>query len=232
MLVHSPLVGPFTWVLVANELEQRQLKAIVPALTTKPSSDTPYWKQHAAAVAQSIQMLPLDEPVVLVAHSGAGMLMPAIRQQTARPIVGYIFVDAGIPQDGKSRLDLFDKEGAAQFRLSAIDCLLPTWTNSDLAEVIPDDQIRTLFVAELKPLPLAVYDEPIPVFDGWPDAPCAFIAFVHAETYVYEDALRYAEQQNWPCVKIRGMHFHMLVDPLAVADALLSVIGQIGPGTT
>lgn len=229
MLVHSPLVGPFTWALVAQEIERRQTRAIVPTLTSGLAKVTPYWKQHAEAVAQTIQTLPPDEAVVLVAHSGAGMLLPVIGQAIGRPVAGYIFVDAGIPQDGKSRLDLFsNKELAEQFRRSAINGLLPTWTNSDLAEVIPDDQTRARFVADLKPLPLAVYDEPIPVFEGWPDAPCSFIAFISADEYAYADSLRHAEQQNWPCVKIEGMHFHMLVDPVAVADALLSVSGEMG----
>lgn len=233
VLVHSPLVGPFTWALVAEELERKQTRAIVPFLTSELAKDTPYWKQHAGTVAQAIQALPPDESVILVAHSGAGALLPAIRQASNRPIAAYIFVDAGIPKDGKSRLDLFfDAEAAEQFRRSAINGLLPTWTDSDLAEVIPNDHTRAQFVAELHPLPLAVYEEPIPVFEGWPDAPCSFIAFTSADEYVYADSLRHAEQQGWPCAKIKGKHFHMLIDPVAVADALLSVTGELGLVTT
>jgi len=228
VLVHSPLVGPFTWALVSDVLERRQLKAIVPVLTTKPSKDTPYWKQHADAVAQAIQALPPDEAVVLVAHSGAGMLLPAIQERADRQVGGNIFVDAGIPRDGKSRLDRFDHEAAEKFRRSSIGGLLPTWTDADLVEVIPNDQTRARFVADLKPLPLPVYDEPIPVFEGWPDAPCAFVAFISADEYIYADSLRHAEQHRWPCAKMEGMHFHMLVDPVAVADALLRVTRQMG----
>ncbi|MEO6456669.1 MAG: hypothetical protein ABIO92_00120 [Chloroflexia bacterium] len=228
ILIHSPLVGPFTWALVAKEFEQRQIKVVVPSLTSNPGSDVPYWKQHAYAVARSTQTLPPDEAVVLVAHSGAGMLLPAIRQVMGRPIAGYIFVDAGIPQDGKGRLDRFEHEAAEQFRRSAIDGLLPTWTDADLAQVIPDDQTRARFVADLKPLPLAVYEEPIPVFDGWPDAPCSFIAFRSDDEYVYADSLRHVEQQRWLSAKMVGMHFHMLVDPVAVVDALLSVTREMG----
>ncbi len=69
------------------------------------------------------------------------------------------------------------------------------------------------------------------MFAGWPDAPCAFIAFIspgEPGEYVYADSLHHAEQQTWPCAKIEGMHFHMLVDPVAVADALLSVTRELG----
>ena len=155
------------------------------------------------------------------------MLLPAVREALDGPVAAYIFVDAGIPQDGKSRLDLF-ASGAAQFRQSAVGGMLPTWTDPDLAEVIPDRHTRSRFVADLHPMPLAVYDEPLPVFNAWPDAPCAFVAFISEEPYVYEDSLRHAEQHNWPCAKIRGMHFHMLVEPAAVAEALIEVAGKMG----
>jgi hypothetical protein len=231
VLVHSPLVGPFTWALVAQELERRHMKAVVPSLLSAPDSTIPYWMQHAHTVANSFQALPPSEQVILVAHSGAGMLLPAIREASGRQIDGYIFVDAGLPQDGKSRLDLFDKYAGEQLRRSAVRGLLPTWTDEDLVEVIPDPQVRARFVADLRPLPLAVYQEPLPVPAGWPDAPCAFVAFTNGEGYVYQDVLNHAEQQGWPCVKIEGMHFHMLVDPVAVTDALLSVTTQMGLAT-
>src|SRR5207249_3404078 len=106
-----------------------------------------------------------DEPCVLVGHSGAGALLPAIREALGRPVFAYVFVDAGIPQDGMSRLDQFSsQEEAEQFRQAAVDGLLPTWTEDDLAHLIPDAETRRRFVSELRPLPLAVYEEPIPVF--------------------------------------------------------------------
>ena len=46
------------------------------------------------------------------------------------------------------------------------------WTGDELRDAIPDDATRRAFVAELHargPLPLAVYEEPLPVFDGWPE---------------------------------------------------------------
>ena len=33
--------------------------------------------------------------MILAGHSGAGPLLPAIRQATGRAIAGYLFVDAG-----------------------------------------------------------------------------------------------------------------------------------------
>jgi hypothetical protein len=156
------------------------------------------------------------------------MLLPAIRQVTGRPVAAYLFVDAGLPQDGRSRLDLFDNAAEAQrFRQSALKAggFLPTWSDQDLREVIPDDELRRRFVAELTPLPLAVYEEPLPVFPGWPDAPCAYLRFGHNPAYAAPAA--HAQQAGWPYLQLDGHHFHMLVDPPAVANALIELVEQI-----
>src|SRR5206468_1317091 len=127
---------------------------------------------------------------ILVGQSGAGVLRPSIRQALGSPVSAYLFVDASIPRDGASRLDLFaSREEAAQFRQAAVEGLLPTWTEADLRGVIPDNTLRQRFVSELRPLPLAIYEEPIPVFKGWPDAPCGYLRFADTGLGAYEDSV-------------------------------------------
>jgi hypothetical protein len=226
ILVHSPLVGPFTWALVAGELRQRETQALVPALRTPQVAAGPYWKRHAGAVAEAVAAVPGSPPPILIAHSGAGVLLPAIRLALDRPVAGYIFVDAALPQHGKSRLDLFDDPEAVQgFRQSARSGLLPLWTGEDLREVIPDDDIRRRFVADLRPLPLAAYEEPIPVFAGWPDAPCAYLRF--GSNPAYAAPARQAQEMGWAYEELPGEHFHMLVDPAAVTGAILRLARRI-----
>ena len=229
VLIHSPLVGPFTWTLVAEELRQRGFEAVAPTLRNDPTSSLPYWKQHANAIAEALATLAHDRPIILVGHSGAGMLLPAIREVANRPVAAYIFVDTGIPQDGMSRLDLFsDSEEVARFRQAATDGLLPTWIDEDLREVIPNEEVRRRFVSELRPVPLAVYEEPLPVFEGWPDAPCAYLRFTGTPAAAYEEAVQRAQRERWPYAALDGGHFHMLVDPVVVADALVHLAGQMG----
>jgi hypothetical protein len=228
VLVHSPLVGPLTWAYVGDELRRLGHLAVAPALTSIQGREEPYWRQHAAQVAEVATSLPPDQPLVLVGHSGAGVLLPAIRQALGRSVSVYIFVDAGIPVDGMSRLDLFsDPDEIAQFRGAAVDGLLPTWTDENLREAIPDVETRRRFVSELRPLPLAVYEEPIPVFEGWPDAPCAYLRFTRTDPRAYDDAVRLAHRLGWAYTEHGGGHFHMLVDPASVAHALVSLVQQI-----
>lgn len=151
------------------------------------------------------------------------MLLPAIRAASERPAGAYLFVDAQPPQNGKSRLDLFSKEGAEQFRASATDGFLPTWTEDDLAQAIHDASIRRSFVQELRPLPLAVYEEPIPVFADWPDAPCGFLQF----TPTYEQPAEEARRKGWAYRKLDEDHFLMLNDPVAVTRAIIELADQL-----
>lgn len=224
VLVHSPLVGAMTWKLVIDELHQRQITAVAPSLFAAPDPLIPYWQQHARAVAQAVIREIPNEPVILVGHSGGGMLLPAIRQEMGRAVQGYIFADAGLPQDGRSRFDLFNSpEGIAQFREAAVNGLLIPWTSDDLREVIPNTAIRDLFVADMRPMPLVVYEEPIPVFAGWPDAPCGYLQF----SRVYNDAAQKARDLGWPQINMEGEHFHMLVVPAQVAETLQILSGTM-----
>ena len=74
-------------------------------------------------------------------------------------------------------------------------------------------------VAELRPRQLDFFTEPIPVFAGWPDAPCAYIQF----SPVYEPLAIQARQAGWQVHRLEAGHFHMLVDPSAVTDMILDV---------
>lgn len=227
VLLHSPLVGPTTWALVGQQLQQRGLEVVIPTLVRADAGAVPYWEQHVQAVARAVAPVPPHQPLMLVGHSGAGMLLPAIRQVTRRPVAAYLFVDAGVPQDGKSRLDLFDQpDEADQFREAAVGGFLLPWSSEDVHEVIPDATLRHRFVAELAPLPLAVYEEPLPVFADWPDAPCGYLRF--GANPAYDASAAHAQQAGWPYRQLQGAHFHMLVDPVEVTTALLALLEQLG----
>jgi hypothetical protein len=110
VLIHSPLAGPVTWSLVAEDLKARQIDALVPELIDRDNRPAPYWRQHVESVIQALEAIPQHRQIVLIGHSGAGPLLPAIGESAKHPVAGYVFVDAGIPIAGKSRLDLMAEE--------------------------------------------------------------------------------------------------------------------------
>lgn len=225
VLIHSPLVGPLTWEPVAHEIQSRGGKTFVPHLADSPNSSLPYWQQHAQSVQQAIHTLAKNPPLILVAHSGAGPLLPAIRQGLSNPISGYVFVDAGIPRDGHSRLDLMrleDAEWAAGFEQGLLQGgQFPTWTANDLYAVIPNEALRHQVIAEIQPRSLPFFTEAITVFEGWPDAPCAYIKF----SAPYQQDFAWARAADWPVQEISVGHFHMLVNPAQVTDLIFKAVG-------
>ena len=227
VLIHSPLVGPLTWKLVAQELRQRRLDVIVPALEDSPTSPEPYWKQHAKSVSQALSQIPKETALTLVAHSGAGPLLPAIRAELANPVNAYVFVDAGIPGDGATRLDLMkseDSDWATQFQEHLENGgRFPNWSSEDLREIIPDENIRNQLVAEINPRALDFFTEPIPAFEGWPDSPCIYILFSEP----YKGTARQARESGWQTYDLESGHFHMLVDPEAVTDLLIESVSNL-----
>lgn len=227
VLIHSPLVGPFTWELVQQVMKKQNIQVIVPALFDDQNSALPHWQQHAESVAKGLVQVPTHQKLILVAHSGAGPLLPAIRQKLTHPIFAYVFVDAGIPRHDLTRLDLMkleDAQWAEQFHQSLLQGeKFPTWSEDDLKEIISDGETRQKLVAEIRPRSLPFFAEQIPVQAGWPDAPCIYIKFSAA----YEWDATQAKSAGWPVYEIEAGHFHMLVDSIAIADLLVTAIQNL-----
>jgi hypothetical protein len=226
-LIHSPLCGPATWQPVATHLQTQGHDVIVPRLMDDERMQKPLWQQQAESIADANKSVPAQQPIVWVAHSGAGLRLPAYRSRVANPTAAYIFVDAGIPHgfpaQGLSQLDFMACDEAA-FAVTLQDELaqggrFPMWTNDDLRDVIPDADLRAQMLAELQPRDLRYFAEPLPRYAGWPDAPCACLQFTEG----YARAAAYARQHKWPVWQMPAQHFHMLVAPAEVTIALCTL---------
>jgi hypothetical protein len=156
VLVHSPLVGPTSWSLVANEFGSRGVSVALPTLPQDQRA--PYWRLHAEAVAG--QVADVGGPLVLVGHSGACPLRPAIGTAIDATIAAYVLVDGDLPLapgSGGSRVDLLRE--ASPVLADELEALLaaggsfPTWGDEDLLEEIPDPSLRARVVAEVRPQP-------------------------------------------------------------------------------
>jgi hypothetical protein len=227
VLIHSPLVGGLTWKLVADQMRQRDLNVVVPLLLDSSDSSDPFWKQHAESISQALAQIPASTLATLVAHSGAGPLLPAVRQSLGNSVNAYVFVDAGIPRNGATRLELMkseDPEWAEQFQKELERGEhFPNWSVDDLQEVIPDESLRQQMVAEIRPRGLSFFTEPIPAFSGWPDAPCVYIRF----SAPYERPAALARQAGWTTYELEAGHFHMLVDPAIVTEMILKAVNNL-----
>src|SRR5205823_1204695 len=150
----------------ADELRRRGHTALVPPLHDDESIALPFWHQEVESVVAVLERDGANLPLILVGHSGAGALLPEIARRAGRPLADYVFADAGLPLNGQSRLDEMtanSPEFAAQLRADqAAGHRFPEWSADDLRPFIPDDRLRAQMVAELRPRPLAFFEEPIP----------------------------------------------------------------------
>ena len=225
VLVHSPLVGTLTWSLVAEELRSRGHQVIAPNLVDNGAH--PFWWQHVECVVSAVTGAPANEPIILAGHSAAGLLLPAIGTALEQPIAGYLFVDAGIPIDGLSRLEVIDREepdiGSYFRELLTGEGRFPNWDEEALSESVPNPDLRAELARDLRPRGRSFFDEPIAVPDQWPEAPCGYLQFGPT----YDRTVARIADQGWPIERIEAAHFHQLVDPADVVDAMLRLLGEM-----
>jgi Alpha/beta hydrolase family len=228
ILVHSPLVSPFTWSKVAERLRQQKVDVLVPDLTMNDVKGLPYWKQCADAVKQALAQVSPERRVVLVAHSGAGPLLPAICHTIAQPVAACLFVDASLPHPNQSTLDEL-AINAPELAQELYPHLVaggsyPNWSAKDLSDTIPDSLVLERLLAELHPQRLRFFEEKMPQIIIPPDTPCGYILLSDA----YRVQLEQAQKAGWPCRVFHAGHFHMLVDPLAVTAAIIDQLTEMG----
>ena len=217
VLVHSPLVGPSTWSPVARELERRGRHAVVPSLLAEAGAPPRRWQHCVEAVRDAVG--PLSDRIVLVGHSGGGLLLPTIAAAVAAPLSRLIFVDSGVPAStGETPLarhpSLLDH--------LAVGSTLPPWSSwwgeDAMRDLVPDEALRAALTREMPSLPLSYFQQRVPSPVGWERVPCAYLLLSDA----YRDAAAEARERGWRVEEITGaQHLHIAVAPEAVTDALI-----------
>ncbi len=223
VLVHSPLVGPTSWLPVARELERRGRVAAIPSLLGVAEAPEPRWRHVPQAVRVATSHL--QQRVVLVGHSGAGLLLPVIADALAVEVAAMVFVDSRLPPPG-GRVLLGAPAFMDQLRAMATDGLLPTWSRwfgaDMMRELVPNEGLRAQLEAEMPRLPLAYFEAPVPLPDAWRKrCPCAYLLL---SATPYTESAAQARAYRWPVIDIDGVkHLAIATNPTRVTDALLDL---------
>jgi pimeloyl-ACP methyl ester carboxylesterase len=179
-LIHSPSVGPRTWEPVAAFLRALGNRVAVPDIRPVARAKPPYWRTIVQLAVSGLRGMPTDEPVLLCAHSNAGVFLPLIATSLGRPVAGLIFVDASVPPD-RGEAEMVPAEFLNDIRERAIEGLLPRWTDwwpeADVAALFADEVTRREVIAEQVRLPVDYYEEKVPVPEGWRRIPAAYLLF-------------------------------------------------------
>lgn len=222
VLVHSPFLGPSAWGWVAQELEQRGRPAVVPSL--RAVADAPYrpWRD----VCQTVDAVSAHgaRRLVLVGHSAAGSLLPAIAQSASGRVAAIAFVDAFLPPP-MGTAHLVPAEFADELSALATGDVLPPWSTwfgeEAIRDLVPDGARRARIERDMPRVPLSVRDIELPVPEGWDRRPCAYL-LLSAEPYAASAAN--ARARGWPTAEVHGgKHLDLVRRPAAVATALLDL---------
>lgn len=230
LLLPSPLLGPSAWDGVARELRRDTATDRVEVVDLSDLSDlsdvvggdVEPGQVLDGFVAAARSVVDGDE-VVVVPHSNAGLYVPAVADAVAAACV--VYVDAALaPSVGTAPLApphlLAVLEGLAD-----VDGRLPPWTRwwdeTELEGLFPDDATRQAVEADEPRLRLDYFRGSVPTAGGWEALPSAYLAFGRT----YADEVARAEALGWPVRTLDGRHLHLLVDPVAVADAIRGLRG-------
>lgn len=223
VLVHSPLVGPQTWELVAPALAEHGYQVRVPDLSGTVAGGLPYYARQVAAIAGSAS----GGPAVLVGHSGAGPLLASAGVRLGQ-LRGYVFVDAGLPTPGLTWMQTVPADLAAQLReMAGADGWLPPWPrwwpDEVFAELLPEAELRQRFAAGCPALPLDMFEEAQPPAPGWQHVPGAYLRLSEA----YDEEAAKARALGWPVAELASHHLAPVTDPELVTAALLDLAGPL-----
>lgn len=220
VLVNSPLLGPSVWRSTGAALVRLGWDVQLP----QPVDRTPVSPDDV--LENLLGQLDADETTVLVAHSNAGLYVPALVERLA--VVASVFVDASLPPTTGSVLMA---PLAQQDRLKEMvdeAGLLPPWTHwwpeAVVGPLFPDAAARAAVEAEQCQLPLSYFTAGLSVPDGWSTRPSAYLAFSEP----YQRQLELARSWGWPVRTHPGSHLQPLAAPDAVAASINELLGRLG----
>ena len=214
-------------------LEARGHKVIAPVLSglgTKQSRLSPEitLTQHVKDVCG--QLSGLGDKAILVGHSYAGMVISGVVEAIPIHVQSLVFLDAFIPEDGQSVLDLIPPETAAYFRrvaresgdgwrLSGGEAQLDLWG-------LRAGEARDFVRARLCDFSLRCFEESLRLpANRKASFPALYVACV-AETYparpFFEPFARKARSSGWHVVGLNTGHDCHVELPEDVANILLT----------
>lgn len=232
VLVHGAWQSAGTWDLLTPLLEEHGHTVITPVLSglgTDQSRLSPEitLRQHVEDVSHELSRLP---QVVLVGHSYAGMIISGVAETNPAKVQRLVFLDAFIPEDGQSVLDLLPPEIGVHFRDIAqkqgAGWRLPGGEGQlDLWGLEPGEA-RDFVRARLCDFSLRCFEEPLSLpANRKASIPATFVACV-AQRYparlFFEPFAEKARASGWEVAELKTGHDCHVERPGEVARILLA----------
>jgi len=228
-VVHGSMAGPAAYMRLAEELHRRGQRVLLVELPVdRPElTGTDYARLVAEQLHASLDQDGIgDEPVVVVAHSASGLLLPLV--PSFHPVAHLVYLAAGVPQPGMTLDEQLQVEP---------DMLNPAWVGVDpfldhqaarwfLFHDCDEATARWAIAAQTPWYPEGLYSERCPL-EGFP--PVASTAIICAADRVIQPAWsrRVAQDRlGAQVVELPGGHCPHVSRPALLAEALTATIGR------
>lgn len=223
VLIHSPLVGRSTWQPCSDLLRRKGYQVRTPSLADFVGGDPPYYANISEHVAAAVRKGPDAETMILIAHSGAGALLPAVVERLDRQCYG-IFVDAILPHPGQSWFDTVPPQLRAHLRGLVRDGFLPAWHEwfppEVISTLISDPDARRRFIGELPRIRVAYLEERAPSAGADKLIRCGYLQLSDG----YGTFAGEAEKAGWVTMHEPADHLAVLTRPEMVCNALVNLL--------
>jgi pimeloyl-ACP methyl ester carboxylesterase len=230
VIVHGAFGGGWEWSDVADRLRAAGVRVRTPTLAglgdrSGEDASTIDLSAHVEDVVHAVEDEDLRE-VVLVAASYGGMPVTVAAGRLASRLVRLVYLDALVPREGESAVDLLPPwfadgiraglvEDGPAHRVPVPDVVLPPVGSAPEA-------VRQAYVAHLASQPVLTFLEPARVTAT--NVPVTFVRSTASDLAAHGDPIeamaRRARAEGWVYREIAASHDPHLSNPDAVVDLL------------
>ena len=235
VLVHGAWQGNWVWERVADALRAQGHRVYTPSLTglgerahlarREVDLDT-----HIADVLGVIEHHELDN-IVLCGHSYGGMVVGGAADRAAKKIASLVYLDAFVPETGKSLWDFLPPEGAAAQKNGAKEgWRIPRISAAEFRVAGSDDIAR--LDRRAVDQPAATMDQKSSVTGAWRNIP--HLVYIRAAGQPRPTFAQFAEtakhDPKWQYFEVPCGHNVMLDLPEALTGILLGCAARASQG--
>jgi pimeloyl-ACP methyl ester carboxylesterase len=231
VIVHGAWGGGWEWTPVARELRRLGHEVFTPTLTgmgerAHLGGPAVTMATHVEDVVSVLELEQLDG-VVLCGASYGGMPVTGAADRVPERIGLVVYVDALVPRDGQSALDLLPAAFGETARAEAGD----GWRVPFPPRLLPpagwvSDGELARYAARLRDQPLRTFTEPVRLSGAVDRLPRAFVRCTEGDLAgaagadpIEPMALR-ARAEGWPYRELAAPHDPQLADPAGTASVL------------
>ncbi|MBV1851245.1 alpha/beta fold hydrolase [Catellatospora tritici] len=212
VLVHGAWHGASAWDRVTALLARSGMRSLTPELRAEPGVGL---HEHARQVVDAVDAV--DEDVVLVGHSYAGLVVRQAADRRPDRVRHIVLIDGWAGGNGVSLFDLAPHGFVHAIRTAAQDGSIPAPAPAAFGITEPAD--AAWLAPRLRAHPLASFTEPTALTGAVERVPGTAIC-CRPSAYPFQ---RFAAELGYDTRLLDGPHDILLTAPQTVADLLIEV---------